>query len=102
MAASHGTALKRFLMRHPLLTFVVMGLSFLLFGLVSLNLIHIFQASIELLLEYGRMALWDGGLQQLLELLLSGYFALAFYIAFKVCEKALVDRLTEKAVTSDE
>ncbi|TAK90908.1 MAG: hypothetical protein EPO06_06170 [Burkholderiaceae bacterium] len=100
MATTQATALKKFLMRHPLLTFVLMGASFLVFGLISLNLIYIFHANLELLLEHGQMALWDGGLQQLIELLVSGYLALMFYLLFKLCEKVLVDRVTERPYVS--
>ena len=96
MSAASPTRLKCFLQQHPVITFLLMGVSFLGFGLVSLNLIYFFHANIELLLEYGWMGLKDGGLQQLSELLVSGYFGMAFYVLFKVCEKALVDRLTER------
>ena len=93
---SKSTRLKSFLTRHPVVTFLLMGVSFLFVGLVSLNLIYFFHANIELLLEYGWLGLQDGGLQQMIELLLSGYFGMAFYVLFKTCEKVLVERLTEK------
>lgn len=96
MVTSVPTRLKSFLRRHPVLTFLLMGISFLMFGLVSLNLIYFFHANIELLLEYGWLGLKDGGLQQTIELLLSGYFGMAFYVLFKTCEKSLVDYLTEQ------
>jgi hypothetical protein len=35
-----------------------------------------------------------GGLWQLIELALTGYAAIAFYLVFKLCEKVLVDRLS--------
>jgi hypothetical protein len=95
------TRFKRFLAHHAALTFLLMGASFLVFGLVSLNLIYFFHANIELLLEYGWMGLRDGGLQQLFELLLSGYLGMAFYVLFKACEKVLVERLTDQYRVDD-
>jgi hypothetical protein len=38
----------------------------------------------------------EGGLVQLAELGFYGYVAAMFYIVFKVCEKALVERLTHR------
>jgi hypothetical protein len=39
------------------------------------------------------MALLDGALLQLLELVLFGYLALVFYVMFKACEYVLVRRI---------
>lgn len=87
-------ALKRGLHRWVLsrrwLTFLVMGLAFLLFGLGSLNLVHVLAANLALLAEHGWQAMLDGALRQLLELLLSGYASLAAYLVFKTCEHVLV------------
>jgi hypothetical protein len=93
------TRLHVFLMRHWALTFVLMGVSFVLFGLVSLNLLHTLGASLEFLSANGIDAVHDGVLVQLFELALSGYAAAAFYVLFKLCEKVLVERL---ALKSDE
>ncbi len=46
-----------FLYRHAWLTFVLMGLSFLLFGFYSVNLFVLLKANVELILQYGMMAL---------------------------------------------
>ncbi|HEX2586255.1 MAG TPA: hypothetical protein VHL14_14100 [Steroidobacteraceae bacterium] len=94
---NYGT-LKKFLGRHPVLTFVLMGTSFLVMGIISLNLVYLFHSNFEFILEYGVMALRDGGLIQFVELVLSGFVALAFYVLFKVCEKTLVEWLTERRV----
>ncbi len=89
-----GRLLKRGLHRWVLsrrwLSFLVMGLAFLLFGLGSLNLIHLLAANLALLNEHGWQAWEDGGLRQLLELLLSGYGSLLAYLVFKTCEHVLV------------
>ena len=76
-------------------TFIVMGLSFLAFGAGSLNLFYVFKANINLLLEHGWIAIMDGGAQQLLELVLTGYASVAAYIVFKTCEYRLVHWLAD-------
>ena len=78
-------------------TFVVLGLSFVAFGAGSLNLFFVFKANINLLLEHGWMAVVDGGGQQLLELLITGYASMAAYVVFKACEYRLVHWLTDKS-----
>lgn len=85
-----------FLYRHTWLTFGVMGLSFLLFGFYSVNLFVLLKANIELILEYGMMALADGAAQQLAELLFAAYLSMLFFLGFKVCERILVTRLTRR------
>jgi hypothetical protein len=85
-----------FLYRHPKLTFLCMGVFFLLFGFTSVNLFVVLKANIDLFLEYGLMVIADGALQQLVEILGSSYLSIVFYILFKVCERILVERLTGK------
>ena len=84
------------LLRHWWLALLVMGVSFVLFGLASLNLLALLQANLRFLFEHGVDAVRDGALRQLIELLASGYAAAAFYVMFKVCEKALVARVTHR------
>jgi hypothetical protein len=91
-----STALKRYLSGHPIMAFLLMGLSFLLVGLISLNLIYLFRANLEFVLENGLMGLRDGGLLQFLQLLISGYLGMALYALFKACEKVVVDRMLER------
>src|SRR5271165_1043020 len=90
-----------FLYRHAWLTFVLMGLSFLLFGFYSVNLFVLLKANVELVLEYGMMALADGAAQQLAELLFAAYLSMFFFLGFKVCEKILVAKLTRKLKSAD-
>jgi hypothetical protein len=85
-----------FLYRHPKLTFLLMGMFFLLFGFTSVNLFVVLKANIELFLEYGPMVIADGALQQLVEIIGSSYLSIVFYVFFKVCERILVERLTGK------
>ena len=84
------------LRERPLLAFLLMGLSFVLFGLTSLNLIYLLKANINLFVEYGWMVVRDGALRQLFELLAYGYLSLLFYVVFKCCEHQLVNYFTHK------
>jgi hypothetical protein len=74
------------------LAFVLMGLSFVLFGVATLNLLNVFHAAWEFLVMHGWDAVREGVLMQIAELVISGYGAAAFYVLFKLCEKALVER----------
>jgi hypothetical protein len=85
-----------FLFRRPLLTFVLLGVFFLLFGMTSINLFFLLKANISLFLEYGWMVIDDGALDQLLELLGSAYLSMLFWLMFRICERILVERLTKK------
>jgi hypothetical protein len=93
------TAFKRLLVRNVWLAFLLMGASFLATGLISLNLIYLFHANIEFVIENGIMGLRDGGLLQFLELLVSGYLGMALYVVFKACEKVVVDQVLERTTT---
>ena len=90
--------LPEYLFRHPWLTFVLMGASFLLFGITSVNLYVLLMANINLFLEYGTMVIAEGALQQLAQLLGSLVLSLLLYLLFALCDRALVRRLTEKAL----
>ncbi len=96
-AEDRASALNHFLKRHLVFTFMVMGLSFVGLGLISLNLLRLLRGNLAFLLENGLMGLRDGGLQQFLELGISGYVGMALYVLFTTCETVLVDRLLEKA-----
>ena len=88
-----------FLSRRWWLAFILMGLSFVLFGLVTLNLLHTLGANLEFLSSYGVEAVREGGLWQLVGLVVSGYGAAASYVLFKLCEKVLVERLATRKGT---
>ena len=93
MSTGYKSRLFMWMVRHWVSTYLVMGIAFVMFGMLSLNIVQVFSANIRFLLEYGFQAVMDGGLGQLLELVLSVYGAIAFYVAFKTCEHALVERL---------
>jgi hypothetical protein len=77
----------------PWRTFLVAGLFLGAFGLCSFNLAVLFMANFQLLAQYGAMGAWDGGVVQLIELVLWGYLSLAFYLLFKGCVDGLMKRL---------
>ena len=83
-------------LRRVWLTFVVMGLAFFSFGVGSLNLFYLLQANGTLLLEYGWVAVMEGGLRQLAELLVTGYASMAAYTVFKACEYRLAHWLADE------
>lgn len=88
-----------FLFRHPKLTFLLMGVFFLMFGFTSVNLFVVLKANIDLFLEYGAMVIADGALQQLIEIIGSSYLSIVFYVCFKVCERIIIERLTGKPLS---
>jgi hypothetical protein len=81
-------------------SFVVLGVSFATFGAGSLNLFFLLRANLGLIAEHGWQALADGGAQQLVELLLTGYLSMAAYLVFKACEHRLVHDLCHPASVS--
>ncbi|MEW9310663.1 hypothetical protein [Labrys neptuniae] len=66
-------------------TFLLMGVFGGLFASSSYNLLELFTANYRYVADYGIMALMEGGLRQLLELILFGYLSVGFYILFKGC-----------------
>jgi uncharacterized protein involved in exopolysaccharide biosynthesis len=94
MSLPAPSPLFRLLMRRWWLALLVMGLSFVLFGAASVNLLQVLGANLRFLVEHGGRAVQDGALGQLVELIATGYFAAGCYVVFKVCEKALVERVT--------
>jgi len=76
------------------LTFLLMGLFFLLFGAMTGNIFVLLKANIDLYLDYGTMVIADGALLQLAELIGYGYLSPLFYVLFKACEHILVTQLT--------
>ena len=86
---------QRVVLARPWLTFVVMGLAFFCFGMVSLNLLHLLRANADFLLDNGWMGVVDGGGRQLFELILNGYLAMLAYVVLKACEHTLSDWLCD-------
>jgi hypothetical protein len=89
-----GQAFRRVVLARPWLSFVVLCLSFALFGAGTLNLFNLMVANLSLIAEHGAMALADGAAIQFLELLTTLAVSMAAYVVFKACEHALVHGLT--------
>ncbi len=77
---------------HWLATFALMGLFFVLFGAATYNLAMLMAANVRFLSMHGLMAVMEGALGQLAELVVTGYFGLAMYLGFKACERVLVEK----------
>jgi hypothetical protein len=81
------------LRRHRWACFALMTLGFIAFGLLTLDLVRVVGANTAFLLDNGWQGLGDGGLRQLLELLVTSVGAMAAWLLFKVCETVLVQSL---------
>jgi len=82
------------LRRHRIACFGVMVLSFIAFGLLTLDLLRLVSANAAFLSAHGWQGLQEGGLRQLLKLLASSVAAMAAWLVFKVCETLLLQSLT--------
>ena len=104
MAVPRALQLRRHFQRdglsRPWLTFVVMGLAFFCFGMVTLNLLHLLRANAELILDNGVMALADGGARQLAALVVNGYVAMLAYVVMKTCEHTLSHWLADTSAVA--
>lgn len=89
-----------FLYRHLLLTYLLMGLFFMLFGISSVDLFFTLRANINLFIEYGAMVIDDGALTQLIELIGMAILSLALFAACATCERILVKRLMSKWIAA--
>jgi hypothetical protein len=78
-----------------------MGLAFAAFGGGTVNLIVVLKANIDLLASYGWQAVMDGGVRQLVEIVVTGYLSMAAYVVFKVCEHVLVDHIAQGPPAQD-
>ena len=83
------------------LTFIVLCLSFAVFGAGTVNLFNMFGANLSLIADNGVMALADGAAQQFVELLLTLLFSMLAYVVFKACEHQLVHGLTDHPSKED-
>jgi hypothetical protein len=81
---------------HWLTTFLLMGVFSFLGALASVNIFVMLEANVRFLSAQGAMAVMEGALVQLGQLLASGLFALAMYIGFKACERVLVEKILAK------
>jgi hypothetical protein len=84
-----NTSFRRVVLSRLWLTFMVLSASFLVGALGTLNLFSLLAANLQLLRDHGLMALMDGALQQLVELVAQGLVSCIAYIVFKTCEHRL-------------
>ena len=87
---------QRIVLSRLWLTFVVLGLSFFVFGASTVNLGLMLMANGHLLREYGWQAVMDGGLWQLAQLVATGYLSMVAYVVFKTCEHRLSNWLGQE------
>jgi hypothetical protein len=87
---------RRSVLARPGRAFAALVLSFLAFGALTLNLLFVLRANVDLLAEHGWQAAADGGLQQLIEILASAAAGMLAYVVFKSCEHSLVRWLTHE------
>ncbi len=85
--------LRSIITRHWLLTFILMCASACLFVMASVNLFVLLKANLQLIFAHGTLALADGALVQLLELLATGLVAAISYLIFRSCERVLVEKI---------
>jgi hypothetical protein len=78
---------------HRMVCFLMLTISFVSFGALSLDMVRLIAANAGFLFANGWAGLVDGGFRQLLELSFSAFSAMACYVLFKLCEHALVHRL---------
>ncbi len=90
------SGLFRWLQRHALLSFLLMTASFLAFGYFTIDLVHLISSNAAFIVKHGWAALQSGGLLQLGELSLVALLAMACYLLFRLCEQALVQRLSQR------
>jgi hypothetical protein len=76
---------RRAVLERRWLCFVVLGLSFFAFGAGTVNLFRLLGANVTLIVDHGWQALADGGAQQFLELLATGYLSMLAWVLFKAC-----------------
>ena len=86
-------AFRTVLTFHWLVTFLLMGVFSLLGAAASVNIFVMLAANVRFLSEHGAMAVMEGALTQLGQLVVTGLFALAMYLGFKACERVLVEKL---------
>ena len=93
LASMINTPFQRVVLSRLWLTFIVLGMSFLVGALGTFNLVNLLSANLRLLRDYGLMALMDGAFLQLVELLAQGFVSCIAYVVFKTCEHRLSEWL---------
>ncbi|WP_439859135.1 hypothetical protein [Pseudomonas sp. MBLB4136] len=95
------SAFYRWLRRHLLMSFLLMTASFLAFGYFTIDLVSLIGSNAAFIVRHGWLALMSGGLLQLGELTLIALLAMACYLLFRLCEQAVLQRLSGRARTME-
>ena len=86
------------LSRFPaVILFLAAGVCGGLFAWNSYNLLLLAMANYGFVQKFGRLALAEGALLQMLEIAVYGYVSLALYVGFKGCETELIERWRGRA-----
>ncbi len=88
--------LYKMLYKHPFLTLILMMVSALVVGLLTLNIFNLMSANWAFISQYGVMALREGAALQLAELILTGFVSMLVYLLFKITENVLVDWIKQR------
>lgn len=96
------TRLFDWMVRHSKLTFILMSFAFIAFGFLSLDIVMYAVANANYLLTHKWAAFVDGGAQQLIEIWMKTLVALGFYLLFKLCEHALIERIAHQPLHSSQ
>lgn len=83
----------KYLFNHPVGTFLLLMISGLTFGVMTLNIFRMIAANWNFIATYGVTALREGGLEQAIELTLTGMASMVVYLVFKFCEQILIEWL---------
>lgn len=97
-----NSSIYRWLRRHLVVSFLLMTASFVFFGYLTIDLVHLLSSNAAFIVRHGWLALMSGGLLQLGELTLTALLAMACYLLFKLCEQALLQRLSSRARSIEE
>lgn len=72
--------------------FLLAGIAAIIFAFVTANLFSYAMANVEFLQEFGIVAIQNGALVQIGELIFWGAVAMSCWFVFKICEHTLANR----------
>lgn len=96
MKPKDHTRLFAWLVRHYVVAFVTMTIMFVIFGVLSVNMVNLIIANAGFIIMHGWDAITAGGFVQLIQLWLMILIANGTYLMFKLCEHALIQHLAHE------
>ncbi|MGS2717165.1 hypothetical protein ACVBE9_03260 [Eionea flava] len=90
-----------FLERSPIVVLCIMTVSFLGFGYFSINLFYLFEANVNLINQFGLMAIKEGAALQFVMIVFHAFVSVLFYAVWKVGERLFVDRVVAAKTPAD-